>query len=46
LIQRVENAAAEAPETSAPVDLDTLARQIYPIIKRLLAVERDRRTSR
>jgi len=46
LIQRVENASADVPETSAPMDLDTLARQVYPIIKHLLAVERDRRTSR
>jgi len=42
----VENASADVPETSAPMDLDTLARQVYPIIKHLLAVERDRRTSR
>jgi len=46
LIQRVENAPADLTEASAPVDLDTLARQVYPIIKHLLAVERDRRTSR
>ena len=46
LIQRVENAAAEAPETSAPVDLDLWRVRFIPIIKHLLAVERDRRTSR
>jgi len=37
--------AAEKEEKSAP-DLDHLARQIYPILKRMLAVERERRSGR
>jgi hypothetical protein len=46
LIQRVENTPADLTEASSSVDLDALARQVYPIIKHLLAVERDRRMSR
>jgi hypothetical protein len=34
----------ESAETGA--DLDHLARQIYPLIKRMLAVERERRSGR
>ncbi len=37
--------AAEKEEKSAP-DLDHLARQVYPILKRMLAVERERRSGR
>jgi hypothetical protein len=35
----------EAAQESA-VDLDKLARQVYPLLKRMLAVERDRRSTR
>jgi hypothetical protein len=52
-IQRVETVpeaaalAAKQPEaTAAPVDLDQLARQVYPLIKRLIAIERERRAFR
>ena len=45
-----ERAAAEAPEASsqpaAAPDLDELARQVFPLVKRLLAVERERRGGR
>jgi hypothetical protein len=43
VIQRVTGVPTEAPE---PVDLDQLARQVYPILKRMLAVERERRPYR
>jgi hypothetical protein len=51
LIQRVESMPPQAPpptrpEAPAPMDLDNLARQVYPMIKRMLAVERERRSSR
>ncbi len=37
----------ESPEAeTSEVDLDSLARQIYPLVKRLLAVERERRPIR
>jgi len=48
-VQRVTEAqpasgqSAEKGKGSAP-DLDLLARQIYPILKRMLAVERERRS--
>ncbi|MBI1878920.1 MAG: hypothetical protein HYR94_12005, partial [Chloroflexi bacterium] len=44
LVQRVE----ETPPAveSSQVDLDHLAQQVYPLIKRMLAVERERRSSR
>jgi hypothetical protein len=48
----VQRAETEAPASTAPEtesrepDLDKLARQILPLIKRLLAVERDRRPFR
>ena len=46
-IQRVESGPAEpGPEAPEPVDLDNLARQVYPIIKHMLAVERERRSFR
>jgi hypothetical protein len=32
----------EERQPPAPVDLDNLAREIYPIIKRMLAIERER----
>jgi hypothetical protein len=47
-IQRTETVpelAAQPPE-AAPVDLDQLARQVYPLIKRLIAIERERRAFR
>lgn len=47
-IQRAETVpepAAQPPE-AAPVDLDQLARQVYPLIKRLIAIERERRAFR
>ncbi len=58
IIQRVEEsppatpALGEAEEAegaegaAAELDLDQLAKQIYPILKRMLAVERERRFSR
>jgi hypothetical protein len=50
IVQRVETppaAAAEPPAAEAPQpNLDDLARQIYPLIKRMLAVERERRPVR
>lgn len=44
LIQRAEEKSSGATETEAArlPDLDRLARQVFPIIKRLLAVERER----
>ncbi len=46
-IQRVESAPVEpGPETPELADLDDLARQVYPIIKHMLAVERERRSFR
>lgn len=44
LIQRAEEESSGATETEAArlPDLDRLARQVFPIIKRLLAVERER----
>ena len=40
--------ASETPDTPPDdePDLDRLARQIYPLVKRLLAVERERRGGR
>lgn len=35
--------AAEAEASVAEPDLDDLARQVYPLIKRMLAIERERR---
>jgi len=50
VVQRVEEAetiASQPPEEGEEeMDLDKLARQVYPIIKRLLAVERERRSTR
>ncbi|NJN93509.1 MAG: hypothetical protein HC875_05145 [Anaerolineales bacterium] len=49
-IQRVEDTEisfSEEPESpAAELDLDNLARQVYPLVKRMLAVERDRRPFR
>ncbi|MBN1937907.1 MAG: hypothetical protein JW934_24850, partial [Anaerolineae bacterium] len=48
-IQRVETTSLEmgaAPEEQAGPDLDRLAKEVYPRIKRMLAVERERRTCR
>ncbi|CAG0933315.1 hypothetical protein TFLX_02994 [Thermoflexales bacterium] len=48
-IQRVESvpaAAEQEAEAAEPVDLDNLARQVYPLIKRMIAVERERRAFR
>ncbi|UCC86440.1 MAG: hypothetical protein JSV81_16535 [Anaerolineales bacterium] len=41
----VETVPSQAAEGGKP-DLDRLARQVYPLIKRMLAVERERRFSR
>ncbi len=50
VVQRVEEAetiAGQPPEEGEEeMDLDKLARQVYPIIRRLLAVERERRSAR
>jgi hypothetical protein len=52
MISRQEETTAEtaeaAPETERPAeqDLDHLARQIYPLIKRMLAIERERSSAR
>jgi hypothetical protein len=50
VVQRTEGeAATEEPTTKEEkqgVDLDDLARQIYPLIKRMLAVEQERRSAR
>jgi hypothetical protein len=43
--ETVPEPAAQPPE-AAPVDLDQLARQVYPLIKRLIAIERERRAFR
>ncbi len=48
-IQRVESVpaiTAEAAEAVKPPDLDQLARQVYPLIKRMIAIERERRAFR
>lgn len=48
-IQRVETvpeAAQPSEDATEPVDLDQLARQVYPLIKRLIAIERERRAFR
>lgn len=48
-IQRAGGASLEmgaAPDESAVSDLDRLAQEVYPRIKRMLAVERERRTGR
>jgi hypothetical protein len=42
-IESVEPHAAEsAAETGAAPDLNDLARRVYPLIKRMLAIERER----
>jgi hypothetical protein len=42
-----ETSVSEVPGGEQPeANLDELARQIYPLIKRMLAVERERRFSR
>jgi hypothetical protein len=43
--EAVVDAKEQAPQKTA-VDLDDMARQIYPLIKRLLAVERERNITR
>jgi hypothetical protein len=48
-IQQVESApsaAKQEAQAAEPVDLDHLARQVYPLIKRMIAVERERRAFR
>jgi hypothetical protein len=49
----VQRAVETPPETGltteeegSELDLDHLARQVYPLIKRMLAVERERRSAR
>lgn len=51
VVQRAEenglvSSSQETESGQAAADLDKLARQIYPLIKRMLAVERDRRPFR
>ena len=50
VVQRVQEAEPEASaspvEEEPELELDHLARQIYPLIKRMLAVERERRPGR
>jgi hypothetical protein len=50
VVQRAEMemtpAAEPAEEEESGTDLDNLARQVYPLIKRMLAIERERRFSR
>jgi hypothetical protein len=57
IVQRAMGTESETSETqpgpeaqsepeAAALDLDELARQIYPLIKRMLAVERERRSGR
>ena len=49
VVQREDEPLSESNTPTAEgtdVDLDDLARQIYPLVKRLLAVERERRTGR
>ena len=41
-----ETGLATTEEEGPELDLDHLARQIYPLIKRMLAVERERRSAR
>jgi hypothetical protein len=49
IVQRAATTVATAPSPAAvepsTVDLEQLARRIYPILKRMLAVERERRFS-
>jgi hypothetical protein len=49
-IQRdaTDQTPAESPQqpTAPPPDLDKMARDILPIIKRMLAIERERQTRR
>jgi hypothetical protein len=45
-VDTVPETAAQQPEATAAVDLDRLARQVYPLIKRLIAIERERRAFR
>jgi len=50
IVQRATETPSETDETSeeasSGLDLDDLARQIYPLVKRMLAVERERRSGR
>ena len=45
-IQRAEDGGTVESDTMAGAELDKLAREIYPLIKRMLAVERERRPIR
>ncbi len=40
---RVQRVLGEASGGGASIDLDQLAREVYPIVKRLIAIERERR---
>jgi len=47
----VQRAAEDEPYAEEQVrdeehDMDRLAREVYPLVKRLLAIERERRTGR
>jgi hypothetical protein len=49
VVQRAEDGPAEpgvSGEKEPELDLGDLARQVYPLIKRMLTVERDRSRSR
>ncbi len=47
VLQRVEDDEEVGPESEEEeVDLDVLAREVYPLIKRMLAIERERWASR
>ncbi len=46
VVQRVELAPSTVEEKEEQPDLDQLARQVYPLIKRMLAIERERLSSR
>jgi len=40
---RVQRVLGEADGNNAAIDLDKLAREVYPIVKRMIAIERERR---
>jgi hypothetical protein len=46
VVQRTDEGTPETAGEGSETDLDQLARQVYPLIKRMLAVERERRSAR
>ena len=46
VVQRVILGPEGEEKAEGGLDLDRLARQVYPLIKRMMAVERERRTGR